>query len=139
MRLNFPVLGGASAVIVVFWVTVFALNYFIPPCAPGPFFELKPPFQKYGTGGAAYLAAAPLLESDGDTIERPTRSTYLLCEDRYYALGPAHSIHTDIATKGKGRFSHWASDGFIFSTSDNSDPRTNGRRYLATRIGGHGR
>jgi hypothetical protein len=27
-----------------------------------------------------------------------------------------------------GRYSHWC-DGLIFSTSDNSDPNTNKRRY----------
>jgi hypothetical protein len=136
MRLNFPVLGGALAVIAVFWVTVFALNYFIPFCPSGPAYALQAPFQKHGAGGAAYIAAAPLLKSDSDTSEGPTRSTYLVCENRY-ALGPAHSLHTDISTKGKGRFSHWGPDGFIFSTSDNSDPNTNGRIYLATRICDH--
>jgi hypothetical protein len=52
MRLSFLVLGGASAVIVIFWVTVFASNYFMPSCLSGPAFELQPPFRKYGAGGA---------------------------------------------------------------------------------------
>jgi hypothetical protein len=43
-------------------------------------------------------------------------------------IGPAHAIHAEIRTAGGGRYSHW--NGFLyFSTSDNSDPRTNGRRY----------
>jgi hypothetical protein len=137
MRLNLPVLCGASAVIVAFWVTVFALNYFIPPCPSSPVFELKPPFRKYGTDGAAYVASAPLLARDADTIEQPFRSPYLVCENHYFTMGPAHSAHADISSKGKGRFSHWIPEGFIFSTSDNSDPNTNGRKYLVTRIGGH--
>jgi hypothetical protein len=133
MRLNFPVLGGASAVIAVFWATVPALNFFIPLCPRGfPAFELKAPFQKHAAGGAAYIAAAPSLQGDSDTSERPARSTHVVCENRY-ALGPAHSSHTEISTRGKGRFSHWGPDGFIFSASDNSDPNTNGRTYLATR------
>jgi hypothetical protein len=135
--IRIPVLGGASAVIVIFWVTVFALNYFMPSCLSGPAFELKPPFRKYGAGGAAYLAPAPLLERAADTIELPFRSPYLICENFYHPLGPAHSMYADISTKGKGRFSHWTPDGFIFSTSDNSDPNTNGRRYLVTRRDGH--
>lgn len=43
-------------------------------------------------------------------------------------LGPAHSYHADIRANGAGRFSYW--NGLLyFSTSDNSDPRTNGRIY----------
>jgi hypothetical protein len=133
MRLNFPVLGGAFAVIAAFWVADFVLNVFMPPCPQDfPAFELKGPFQKYAAGGAAYIAAAPSLQGDGDSSERPTRSTHLVCENRH-ALGPAHSLHTDIATRGKGRFSHWSADGFIFSASDNTDPNSNGRTYRATR------
>jgi hypothetical protein len=97
---------------------------------------LKAPFHKYDAGGSAYIAGVPSLES-GDTGERPTRSPYVVCENRR-PLGPAHSAHAEIASKGNGRFSHWATTGFIFSTSDNSDPNTNGRRYLATPIGGRG-
>jgi len=43
-------------------------------------------------------------------------------------LGPAHCGHEDIREKGGGKFSHWGSQVY-FSTLDNSDPRTNGRRY----------
>src|SRR3954447_22255506 len=112
--MNLRVLGGAFVIIVAFWVAGFALHYFVPFCPRDfPAFELKRPFQKYGAGGAAYIAAAPSLQSDGDTSESPARSTHLVCENRF-ALGPAHSLHTDIATKGNGRFSHWSADGFIF-------------------------
>ena len=44
------------------------------------------------------------------------------------SLQPAHSVHDEIRTKGQGRFSDW--DGSLyFSTSDNTDPRVNGRQY----------
>jgi len=44
-------------------------------------------------------------------------------------LGPADALHAVIGTRGGGRFSLW-NDGFLyFSSSDNSDPRTNGRQY----------
>ncbi|BCA54216.1 hypothetical protein W02_13560 [Nitrospira sp. KM1] len=43
-------------------------------------------------------------------------------------MGPRHALHADIAGDGKGRYSHWGS-GVIFASSDNSDPRSNGRRY----------
>jgi hypothetical protein len=47
-------------------------------------------------------------------------------------LGPAHAQHADIRGIGQGRWSHWGSYGnrvLYMSTSDNSDPRTNGRTY----------
>ena len=37
----------------------------------------------------------------------------------------------DIANKGRGAYGHW-NGTFYFSTSDGSDPNTNGRSYLAT-------
>lgn len=43
-------------------------------------------------------------------------------------LGPGHAGHDDIRTLGRGRFSHWGPKVY-FSTSDNSDPNTNGRTY----------
>ncbi len=43
-------------------------------------------------------------------------------------LAYPNALHADIVNKGEGRFSVW--DGYLlFSTSDNSDPRTNGRSY----------
>lgn len=44
-------------------------------------------------------------------------------------LGPAHSVHQAIRDQGGGRYSHWTREGLYFSTSDNTDPRTNGRVY----------
>src|SRR5574340_252367 len=49
-------------------------------------------------------------------------------------LAPAHALHNDIRNIGQGRFSHWGgttgSPSYLyFSTSDNSNPLTNGRRY----------
>ena len=43
-------------------------------------------------------------------------------------IGPPHSAHSAVREEGLGRFSHWGSR-LYFSTSDNSDPRTNGRKY----------
>ena len=44
-------------------------------------------------------------------------------------LGPAHAVHEDIRTKGRGAYSHWTADLLYFSASDNGDPRKNGRAY----------
>lgn len=69
----------------------------------------------------------PLLSSEGDTLYQPTRSGATLFENGS-RLGPPHTVHGAIRGTGLGRYSHW-SDTLYFSTSDNSDPRTNGRRY----------
>jgi pectate lyase len=63
----------------------------------------------------------------GDSGTQPTISTVRIFENGV-EIGPAHSAHADIRTLGKGRFSHWGSD-LYFSASDNSDPRTNGKKY----------
>ena len=69
----------------------------------------------------------PFLEMANDSNSDPADSRARLYE-RHAELGPAHSLHEDIATLGRGRFSHWQ-DKLYFSASDNSDPRTNGRSY----------
>jgi Dolichyl-phosphate-mannose-protein mannosyltransferase len=43
-------------------------------------------------------------------------------------LGPANSVHADVRAKGSGRFSFWGRH-LYFSSSDNTSPGTNGRRY----------
>ena len=69
-----------------------------------------------------------------DTLDRGNRSPLVLRENGT-PLGPAHSGHNAIEEIGEGRYSHWLDDSrppreyLYFSTSDNSDPRSNGRRY----------
>lgn len=63
----------------------------------------------------------------GDSMDAPDRSLLRLFESDA-SLGPSHSQHVDINHIGGGRFSHWY-DGFRFSSSDNTDPRVNGRIY----------
>lgn len=67
--------------------------------------------------------------SDGasDTESQPAASQLRIFENGK-ELGPSHSFHADIRKTGKGRFSHWSSI-LYFSTSDNSNPKTNGRTY----------
>jgi hypothetical protein len=47
-------------------------------------------------------------------------------------LGPAHALHVSIRTLGRGHYSHWHRGLLWFSSGDNTDPRTNGRRYVAS-------
>jgi hypothetical protein len=87
-------------------------------------------FQKDEASGHSYTSLTRVLRDVSDTQEFPTRSPVVLYEDDK-PLGPPHSAHSDISNLGRGRFSHWHTLGFFISTSDNSDPRTNGRKYWA--------
>ena len=71
--------------------------------------------------GFAYYCTIPLQQFKGEP---------LLYEDDK-PLGPANSPVQDIMNAGNGRYAPWKTIGFVFSSSDNSDPRTNGRRYWA--------
>lgn len=84
-------------------------------------------------GGYSYKIDYPLTDT-GDSNEQPTISTMHLFENGV-ELGPAHSVHQDIRDYGKGRFSHWGTT-IYFSSSDNTDPATNGRKYTYTLANG---
>ncbi|MBZ0253665.1 MAG: hypothetical protein K8I02_10030, partial [Candidatus Methylomirabilis sp.] len=76
--------------------------------------------------GYAYLFDVPS-ESPGDDEADGARSRLVVYEDGV-PLGPPHAGHEDIRKVGGGRFSHWK-DKVYFSTSDNTNPNVNGRRY----------
>ena len=82
--------------------------------------------------GDLYLANVnrhwPLLLK-ADTNDAPTASNLSLYEDKVL-LGPRHMVHDAIKYKGNGRYSHWY-DNLYFSSSDNSNPKNNGRTYIA--------
>ncbi len=83
-------------------------------------------------GGYSYL----IEDTSGTTADNensPELSTLRLFEDGQ-EIGPAHSLHDDIRNTGQGSFSHWSlpdgtQESLIFSTSDNTDPRINGKSY----------
>jgi hypothetical protein len=91
-------------------------------------------FERLGDSRHAVVAhtwvpkGARLGEADSEVDYE--RSSVMLYEDDK-PLGPPHSSHADIMKLGRGRFSHWRGQGFVFSSSDNSDPMTNGRLYRA--------
>ncbi|MDP1749122.1 MAG: Stf0 family sulfotransferase [Reyranella sp.] len=72
--------------------------------------------------------------ADADTFARFADSDQaranspLLVYENGAPLGPAHASHAIIRNTGSGAYSHWKDD-LYFSTSDNSDPNLNGRRY----------
>lgn len=72
--------------------------------------------------GFAYVAHAP---RELSSHHHPSPAT--ICEDGV-PLGPRNAPHAEIRDLGRGRYSFWY-DFVYFSASDNSDPRTNGRRY----------
>lgn len=86
---------------------------------------LMGPYQKeIGLSWSLHLGNLKRIADDG---EHASRSTLLLYEDDKL-LQPAHAMHEDIRNLGGGCYSHWK-DMLYFSTSDGSDPNTNGRVY----------
>jgi predicted O-methyltransferase YrrM len=88
--------------------------------------------------GFSYLSFLDTAEP-GDTLTNLTRSPTRFFEDEV-ELGPGHALHKAIRNHGNGRFSHWATGDtptdeglcesmLVFSSSDNTDPNGNGRRY----------
>jgi hypothetical protein len=120
-------------------VVVFAIHFpiagYLTYYAPTPEGQhrrpyLSGPFMK--GGGFSYIAPLPQkLAESADSVHTPMQSQFQLFENEK-PIGPPHSLHDDIANSGGGRYSHWRSNDdsvLIFSTSDNSDPNSNGRRY----------
>jgi FkbM family methyltransferase len=87
--------------------------------------QLEMPFA--ADGGFCWRVAVPDFEYCADGEKQRNRSHLLLMEGDTL-LGPPHALHGDVRNIGGGRYSHWNSSVF-FSTSDNTDPNTNGRRY----------
>jgi hypothetical protein len=131
MRLAFRIFGALMILAISFTVTLLVMDSVNPPqpvCPGGTATLLTGRFNRFGASGYAYFAPAPAFEQFADSPDDAVRSKMTVCEEGRL-LGPAHSVHADIVKIGRGRFSHWKTIGFIFSSSDNSDPNTNGRRY----------
>jgi hypothetical protein len=104
--------------------------------AAGPSFEPITPLEPakiVANGGKSYYTPLPPSVGASDTNEHPTRSTLLVLEDGK-PLGAPHSLHEDIRKLGGGRYSHWG-DTVIISSSDGTDPRSNGRKYSLGKVG----
>jgi hypothetical protein len=79
-------------------------------------------------GGVAWMRVLPVeLQSHTDKQSAPYQSDLRFFEDGQ-ELGPGHARHETIRNIGGGHYSCW-SDRLYFSTSDGSDPNTNGRSY----------
>lgn len=91
-------------------------------------FVLEPTEMRRETGFAWYVSLPPSWQAGADDVEHPQRSRAVVLEDGR-PLGPAHAVHATIREQGRGAFSHWL-DQVYFSSSDGSDPRSNGREYV---------
>jgi hypothetical protein len=104
----------------------------VAPNIPGEKVLLLPPYERFLDSEFAVIAVDHVFGGVADSIDNSTRSTILIYEgDR--RLGPAHSKHLDVGSLGRGRFSHYRDKNsiFLFSSSDNTNPRTNRRAYWA--------
>jgi pectate lyase len=79
-------------------------------------------------GGFSYKIGYEI--DPGDSNDNHETSKLRLFENGV-ELHPPHTQHQDIRDYGKGRFSHWGTT-LYFSTSDNTDPVANGRKYTYT-------
>jgi hypothetical protein len=92
---------------------------------PEPFEEVLDPKSISHEIGFAYTAGV----QHGAPSDVAGGHSDLVLMENGKPLGPAHSAHADIRKDGQGRYSHWGARTLYFSTSDNTDPKTNGREY----------
>jgi hypothetical protein len=120
------------AIAVYFSVAVWLKHSYVEPPKPMGLtvIRLERPFFELQGSDVAFSVRVPALEHLSDSMEFPGRSPFLLYENMT-RLGPPHTEHASIVKYGRGRFSHWKDSGFIFSSSDGSSPKTNGRTYWA--------
>lgn len=83
--------------------------------------------------GYCWCARLPEWADRSDDGQHPTRSSLMLLEDGE-PVGLPHVQHAVLRTQGGGGVSHWG-EYVYFSTPDNTDPRINGRHYLAVSAG----
>src|SRR5262249_10856064 len=93
-------------------------SFFARRRAPRPLIAITP------DSGHCYRAAVdPELLSDAE------RLSYVQVFEDGVPLPRPRADHDTIRLHGKGAYSHWNAV-LYFSTTDNSDPRSNGRRYV---------
>jgi hypothetical protein len=114
-----------------FATALYLTSSFVDPRPAGrTVIQLMGPYEKFGHANISRGLAALDGVADDPTMPYEERSPLLIYEDGKL-LGPAHSRFEYVRDQGAGRFGHWSKYGLIFSSSDNSDPHTNGNRYWA--------
>ena len=79
-------------------------------------------------GGVAWKIDLSDFPIAGDSHSNLNQSKVVVLEDGK-KLGPPHTLHETIRQNGMGAYSHWGTY-LYFSSSDNTDPRSNGRAYI---------
>lgn len=131
--------AGLALIVICAYVTLayWARSAHVPdpaftvgPDVPGEKIQLYRPFAHSFGGHAFGTERFGLFDELADTNDDRARSPIELFENGK-RLGPAHAELDDIIAVGGGLFSHRQKNGttVYFSTSDNSDPNTNGRAY----------
>lgn len=77
--------------------------------------------------GSAWLIELPRFAGVADNGDTPARSPLQVFENET-PLPIPHAAHDEIRLQGGGRYSHWG-NLLLFSTTDNSNPNSNGRVY----------
>jgi hypothetical protein len=95
---------------------------------------LRRPFVRLLTSEFSVIVHDDRFGNIADSIDNNQRSPIQIYENER-RVGPPHSGRADIAEIGLGHYTHWRDDRaiFVFSSSDNSDPQTNGRAYWAVK------
>jgi hypothetical protein len=109
------------------WFSPFDLNYGTRIDHPNR--QIVPLSDFSHDQGFSWVVAVPDLKAYADGPDFPVRSPLIVLEDDR-ALSPAHASHAAIRANGGGAYSHWQERVFL-STTDNSNPNQNGRRYVA--------
>jgi hypothetical protein len=129
---------AAVAAIAGYFIIALGLKYtyvdHVPKVKGANFVHFNRPFEQDGHAFTVRpqnwfphsLSFAGLADNESNN----ERSPVLIYEDGV-SMGPAHSSYAAIRDIGTGRYSHWTNQGFIFSSSDNSDPNTNNHEYWA--------
>jgi hypothetical protein len=131
------IVGSLAAAAIYFALALWMERTYVNPAPQGRLVvHMRPPFEQLGGQAFRFL---PSVHSEGNALmalaEDPAnpsdrRSPVIVYEDRA-PLGPPHSTFENVSKIGLGHFAHWVGQGFVFSTSDGSNPNTNGRRYWA--------
>lgn len=91
--------------------------------------RLQRPFRR--RGGHSWTGAIP--DFLGNSTATKSRAAFRFFEDGTLVTADSSANHDKIVALGGGQHAFWT-DLFCFSTTDNSDPNTNGRTYELRRI-----
>jgi hypothetical protein len=137
-KLVCAIVAITAYLLTAYWLKISYVLPIVPDADPkvaGAKFLLQRPFLRFLDSDFGVIARDDLFVSLADTADNNERSPIEIYENDK-ALGPAHSAHADVAKIGRGRFSHWERNKsaiFLFSSTDNTDPQTNGRAYWAVK------